>query len=159
MGQVDYLIALFRKDQCSRLIRTELNVLPQTATIEEAIIALRDKKIDYVCIIDEDESFLGLITEHNIAQWVGKNTRLDEKSLASTIMVTDLICMENHEPISKLVMTMYNHTFQHIPITDRGKIVGVVSSRDFVHYLIEYFAESVYNILPDQPTQKDREGA
>jgi CBS domain-containing protein len=159
MGQVDYLIALFRKDQCIRLIRTECNVLPQTATIEEAIIALRDKKIDYVCLIDEKESFVGLITEGSIAQWVGKNINLDEKALASTIMITDLICMESHKPISKLVMTMYHHTFQHIPITVQGKVVGVVSSRDFVHYLIDYFAESVYNILPDQPIQKDREGA
>lgn len=155
----DIILNLFRKDRCERLIRKQLNILPESATIREAIISMLDKEIDYVCILDDQERFKGIITEQRIVRWV-RNSTLDEKALVSTIMSTELeCCMERSEPISKLVMTMSKNNFMHMPITDRGKVKGVVSVRDFVSYLVDYFAESIYTLIPDQPDQKKREGA
>ncbi|MFX0151797.1 MAG: cyclic nucleotide-binding/CBS domain-containing protein [Candidatus Hodarchaeota archaeon] len=154
----DSLISLFRKDQCRRLIRKEINILPESATIKDVLQSFHEKKIDYACLIDENDNLIGIVTERNIVRWVG-TTDAVEGALAKTIMRKDFLIMESSESISKLVMTMYNNTFQHIPISEQGKLVGVVSARDFIHYLIDYFAESVYTVLPGQPTQERREGA
>jgi CBS domain-containing protein len=156
----DFILNLFRKDRCERLIRKELNRLPESATIREAIMSMLDKEIDYVCILDDQERFKGLITEQRILQWVRDSTPIDEEAPVATIMSTELeCCMERSEPISKLVMTMSKNNFMHMPITDRGKVKGVVSVRDFVSYLVDYFAESIYTLIPDQPDQNKREGA
>lgn len=155
----DSILNLFRKDRCERLIRKKLNILPESATIRESIMSMLDKEIDYVCILDDQERFKGIITEQIIVQWV-RNSSLDEKAPVATIMSAELeCCMERSEPISKLVMTMSKNNFMHMPITDRGKVKGVVSVRDFVSYLVDYFAESIYTLIPDQPDQKKREGA
>lgn len=155
----DSILNLFRKDRCERLIRKQLNTLSESATIREAIMSMLDKEIDYVCILDDQERFKGLITEQGIVQWV-RNSNLNENAPITSIMSTELeCCMERIEPISKLVMTMSKHNFMHMPITDRGKVKGVVSARDFVSYLVDYFAESIYTLIPDQPDQKKREGA
>ena len=155
----DTILNLFRKDRCERLIRKQLNTLPESATIREAMMSMLDKEIDYVCILDDQERFKGIITEQLIVQWV-RNSTLDEKAQVATIMSTELeCCMERSEPISKLVMTMSKNNFMHMPITDRGKVKGVVSVRDCVSYLVDYFAESIYTLIPDQPDQKKREGA
>ncbi|MFX0173485.1 MAG: cyclic nucleotide-binding/CBS domain-containing protein [Candidatus Hodarchaeota archaeon] len=154
----DSLVSLFRKDQCRRLIRKEINILPQSATIKDVLRSFHEKKIDYACLIDDDNNLIGIVTERNIVRWVG-TTDVDEGAPAKTIMKKDFLIMESSVSISKLVMTMYNNTFQHIPVTEQGKLVGVISARDFIHYLIDYFAESVYTVLPGQPTQERREGA
>lgn len=155
----DHIINLFRKDSCERLIRKQLNTLPETASIREAIKSMLDKEIDYVCILDDQESFKGIVTEQRIVHWVRDST-LNEEAPISTIMSTELeCCMERSEPISQLVMTMEKNNFMHMPIIDQGKVKGVVSVRDFVSYLVDYFADSIYTLIPDQPDQKEREGA
>jgi signal-transduction protein with cAMP-binding, CBS, and nucleotidyltransferase domain len=155
----DSILNLFRKDHCERLIRKQLNILPETASIREAIISMLEKEIDYVCILDDQERFKGIITEQRVLRWV-KDSNLNEKDPVSSIMSAELeCCMERNEPISKLVMTMSKNNFMHMPITDQGKVKGVVSVRDFVSYLVDYFAESIYTLIPDQPDQKKREGA
>lgn len=155
----DSILNLFRKDHCERLIRKQLNILPESATIRDAIVSMLDKEIDYVCILDDQGKFKGIITEQRIVRWVRDGT-LNEKDPVASIMTTELeCCIERNEPISKLVMTMSKNNFMHMPITDQGKVKGVVSVRDFVSYLVDYFAESIYTLIPDQPDQKKREGA
>jgi len=155
----DLILNLFRKDHCERLIRKQLNVLPETATIREAITSMLGKEIDYVCILNDQGKFKGIITEQRIVRWVRDGT-LNEKDSVASIMSTVLeCCIERNEPISKLVMTMNKNNFMHMPITDQGRVIGVVSVRDFVSYLVDYFAESIYTLIPDQPDQNKREGA
>ncbi|MFX0124029.1 MAG: cyclic nucleotide-binding/CBS domain-containing protein [Candidatus Hodarchaeota archaeon] len=155
----DSILNLFRKDRCERLIRKPLNTLPESTTIRDAIMSMLEKEIDYVCILDDQGRFRGIVTEQRIVRWV-RNSSLDEGAPISSIMATELeCCMERNEPISKLVITMSKNNFMHMPITDQGKVKGVVSVRDFVSYLVDYFAESIYTLIPDQPVQKKREGA
>ncbi|MHA2108916.1 MAG: CBS domain-containing protein, partial [Candidatus Hodarchaeales archaeon] len=67
--------------------------------------------------------------------------------------------IECRESIAQIALTLYKNTFIHLPILDEGKLIGIVSARDFIHYLVEYFAESVHTLKPAQPTQDRREGA
>jgi CBS domain-containing protein len=158
MTQEDYIISMFRKDDCKRLIRSQLNALPETATIREAIDALRSQWSSYVCILDKEKQLLGIITERDILRNIAAGS-LDEKAAAVTIMNTEFRTIECRESIAQIALTLYKNTFMHLPILDDGKLIGIVSARDFIHYLVEYFAESVHTLKPAQPTQDRREGA
>ncbi|MHA1976360.1 MAG: CBS domain-containing protein [Candidatus Hodarchaeales archaeon] len=158
MPQEDYLISIFRKDDCKRLIRSELNALSESATIRNAIDALRSQWSSYVCILNGEQNLMGIITERDILRYIGSGT-LDENALAITIMNSDYHTIECKESIAQIALTLYKNTFMHLPILDEGKLVGIVSARDFIHYLVEYFAESVHTLKPAQPTQERREGA
>ena len=52
MKQEDYIISIFRKDDCKRLIRQELNAISDSATIRDAIDALNSRWASYVCLLD-----------------------------------------------------------------------------------------------------------
>ncbi|MHA2156277.1 MAG: CBS domain-containing protein [Candidatus Hodarchaeales archaeon] len=158
MPQEDYLISMFRKDDCKRLIRSKLNALPESATIREAIDALRSQWSSYVCILDGEHKLKGIITERDILRHIGSGT-LDENASVKTIINTDYHTIECKESIAQIALTLYKNTFMHLPILDEGKLIGIVSARDFIHYLVEYFAESVHTLKPAQPTQDKREGA
>jgi len=51
--------------------------------------------------------------------------------------------------------------FRHLPVVDDdGRPVGVLSIKDVVHYLVEYFPAKVYNLPPTPDlVQPAREGA
>ena len=158
MAKEDYIISIFRKDDCKRLIRRELNAIPETATIRDAITALRDQLSGYVCVLDEKGKLLGIITERHILRCFGQSEH-NENDLATLIMTKEYETIECRDSIAAIALTLYKNTFMHLPILEDGKLIGVVSARDFISYLIEFFAETVYNVLPGQPTQDQREGA
>jgi signal-transduction protein with cAMP-binding, CBS, and nucleotidyltransferase domain len=157
MTQEDYIVSIFRRDDCKRIIRNDLNEIPETATIREAIDALRTKWENYVCIMDENRKLLGIITERDILKKIA-TSKLDEKAQATTIMTTDFQTVECSETIAGIAVKLYKNSFKHMPIYDNNKLVGIVSARDFIHYLDDYFAETVYTVSPPQ-TQDRREGA
>ena len=158
MVQEDSIISIFRRDDCKRIIRQELNEISQTATIRNAIDALLSKWASYVCILDDERNLLGIITERDILHQIATST-LDENALATTIMNTDYDTIECQETISGIAMKLYKTTFHHLPIYDNKELLGIVSARDFISYLTEYFAETVVNVSPGQPTHDQREGA
>ena len=55
---------------------------------------------------------------------------------------------------------MTKHHFRHLPVVDQGKPVGILSVKRIVHYLVEHFPATVYNLSPDpQAVGHNREGA
>ena len=52
--------------------------------------------------------------------------------------------------------------YRHIPITDdQGKAIGVLSVKDIVRFLVEFFPEAVLNLPsdPDKAIPKTEDGA
>jgi CBS domain-containing protein len=63
--------------------------------------------------------------------------------------------------VHSAVELMASSGYRHLPVTgDGGEPMGVLSVKDVVRYLVEYFPAKVYNLppTPDQ-TQPAREGA
>jgi len=158
MAKEDFLISIFRKEDCRHLIRRELNSLPETASIRDAIIALQSQWTGYVCILDENKNLIGIITERDILRCFGEN-RFNEDDSVKSIMNKSFKTIECRESIAEIALTLYKTTFMHLAIVDDGKLLGIVSARDFISYLVEYIAESVYTVSPSQPPQDKREGA
>ena len=158
MTPEDYIVSIFRRDDCKRIIRNYLNEIPETATIRDAIDALRLKWENYVCILDENRKLLGIITQRDVLQHIATST-LDEKAPATSIMTTDFQTVECSETVAGIAIKIYKNSFQHLPIYNNDELVGIVSARDFIHYLDDYFAETVYNVSPGQQTHNRREGA
>lgn len=158
MTQEDYIVSIFRRDDCKRIIQRELNELPETATIRDAMDALRLKWENYVCILDDNRNLLGIITERDILQCIA-TSNLDENAPATNIMTTDFQRAECSEKIAGIADKLHKNSFKHLPIYTNDKLVGIISARDFIHYLDDHFAETVYNVSPGQKTHDRREGA
>lgn len=55
-------------------------------------------------------------------------TRIDE------IMTRDLIVLEEWENLSDVAHDMTRHHLRHLPVVDKGRLVGLVSHRDLLRY-------------------------
>lgn len=63
--------------------------------------------------------------------------------------------------VREAIEMMETGGYRHVPVLgEDGQPVGVLSVKDVVHYLVEYFPANVYN-LPPTPveTRPTREGA
>ncbi len=56
---------------------------------------------------------------------------------------------------------MQTRGYRHLPVIDgNGRPQGVLSVKQIVHYIVEHFPATVYNLPPDpNVVQQEREGA
>ena len=152
---------LLRKNHVKMMIQKDLNVLPEDATLEQCVDSITKNNVSYCAIIDKSANFLGLITETDIFELASKGEYAGSKQVKNFVKkYPEEVFYEDN--IALVVKKMYKNGFRQIPILDPKdrKCIGVVSVRDFISHLIEYYPETVYNVIPGQkPSTENREGA
>ncbi len=65
------------------------------------------------------------------------------------------------DPVGAAVRQMEEGGYRHLPVVDEaGKPVGVLSVKRIVHYLVEHFPATVYNLPPNpRAVPHEAEGA
>ncbi len=153
---------LLRKNHVKMMIQKELNLLQEDATLEQCVDSLNKNNVSTAVVVDKSNNLLGLITEYDLCQLAAQG------KFAGNLKVKDIVKKNTEEvfyeePISSVVKKMYKNGFRQMPILDQNdtsKILGVVSVRDFISHLIEYFPETVYNVIPGQKrSTESQEGA
>jgi CBS domain-containing protein len=146
-------------DSVSRLHPTKpLRVCPGQ-TVAEAVAMMREEGVGCVVVCQADEVH-GIFTERDLMRRVlGEGKPL-------TVPVGE--CMTSHpvtvhpkDPIAAAVKRMEEGGYRHLPVvSDTGRLVGVLSVKRVVHYLVEHFPTTIYNLPPDPgAVPLEREGA
>jgi len=143
-----------------RMIREPIRLLaprrpvtsPPSATVEEVIGTMREHRIGCVLVVDED-LLLGIITERDLLLKVGAG----QLGLpVREFMTADPEVLRPEDPIVYALNKMSVGGFRHIPLVDEGgRAVGVVSVKDIIDYIVDFFPNDVLTVAPD-PLQGER---
>lgn len=100
---------------------------------------LKDAKERRIFVIDGDEKILGIITTTDL---VYKVLGEDSKGVvAKEIMTSDVKSVDIKEDLNKALEIMNELNSFVCPITDKGKIKGIISYHDLVGYLFKSMQE------------------
>jgi len=106
-----------------------ITALPKTATVAHATKLMNEREVSSVLIM-EDETLEGIFTVRDVARRVvGQDLGLDTK-LADVMTPNPEAIAADEIPLRGL-HRMHDGGFRHLPVVDNGKVVGVVSRRDF----------------------------
>ena len=132
--------------------------LHPSQSVSEAIGLMRKDKVGCV-LVCADDRIIGIFTERDLLRRV----LAVGKPLTTPIgecMTPNPVCVQSKEPIGNAVRRMEEGGYRHLPIVDNDKPMGVLSVKRIVHYLVEHFPGTVYNLPPDPgAVQQEREGA
>jgi CBS domain-containing protein len=148
-----------RKDPVSRLEPSAPQMVAQTATIEEAVRAMRQAGTGCVLVCNNGH-LAGLFTDRDLISRVlavGKplSTNIGE------VMTTNLVTVTMKDSIRIAVRRMQAGGYRHLPvIDDDNKPAGVVSAMSVIQYLVDHYPSAVYNQPPDpSAVPSEAEGA
>ena len=148
-----------RSDPISRLSLRGPCTAPADASIEQVVRQMAQQRVGCV-LIQRDGKLVGIFTERDFVGRVVAAGR-DASGPVSEVMTPDPKTLARHDNVQKAVELMGTNGFRHVPVvSDDGQPVGVLSVKEIIHYLVEYFPAKVYNLppTPDQ-AQPAREGA
>jgi CBS domain-containing protein len=137
----------FKIDSVGRLELSPPLSLPPQATLADAVALMQRHQVGYV-LICQDRRVLGIFTERDLIQRVLEPGRPLTLPL-SACMTQEPITVRRTESIASALRRMLNGGYRRLPVVDAaGLVVGILSVKRIVRYLVEHFPTTIYNLPP-----------
>jgi signal-transduction protein with cAMP-binding, CBS, and nucleotidyltransferase domain len=117
-----------------------------TCLVADAVTVMDGHNVGSILILDHDDKLAGIFTERDIMHCFVKNISFKDATIGK-IMTPDPITFDSATDISVAITVMSEKKIRHLPVTEEGRLVGVVSYRDLVSYLLPqviYMTEDIY---------------
>jgi len=128
---------------------TEINGIMQTnvITVErktpilDAINTLLKHNFTGLPVVDKKGHVVGIITEKDVlALAMSIHDKTYESNTATArvedFMTPDVVTVEVTETLKQVCSNLMKHPFRRIPIVSKGKLVGLVSRKDIIAYIM-----------------------
>jgi CBS domain-containing protein len=137
-----------KTDSVSRLMPTEARIVAPNQTVADAVAVMRQHRVGCV-VVCENNRLVGIFTERDLLRRV-LAPGLPQSTLLSACMTPNPVTVQPKESVSAALRRMEEGGYRHLPVIDpTGKPVGILSVKRIVHYLVEHFPATVYNLPPD----------
>lgn len=108
------------------------------ASVQDAAILMQGNNVGSL-IVEEYGDDIGIVTEKDFTQKVLAKGKNPESVKVTDIMTKPILTMDKYMPVEEANRFMKNNKIRHLPITDDGKIVGMLSIKDLVSYFSRDF--------------------
>ena len=152
-----------RRDKVSSLRLREVCRVSPRDTVAEVVRAMADCHTGFVLVMegaDGTAKLVGIFTERDFVNRVVA-AGADVSMPVSQVMTAEPKVIGAGGTVQQAVEMMEAGGYRHLPVVgEGGQPVGVLSVKDVMRYLVEYFPARVYNLPPTpEHTQPAREGA
>jgi len=129
----------------------EVFSMDAAGTVEDAIHFMNSKKISAI-IITENDNTAGIFTERDVVRcYIAKGGRKFREIAVGESMTKNLMVAELGDELNSVMSVMVEKNIRHLPVIDKGKVIGMLSIRDIVlsqvdrmtseiHYLKDYIS-------------------
>jgi CBS domain-containing protein len=115
--------------------RGVVTVAPAASLAEVAAI-LAEKRIGAV-LVTENDAIRGIVSERDIVRALAKHGGEALGKLAGDCMTAKVITCKPEDTIHTVMQKMTSGRFRHVPVTEAGKLAGIISIGDVVKRRIE----------------------
>ena len=114
--------------------------------IADAITIMDGNNVGSILVTDNNGELIGIFTERDIMHCFTKKISVNDEIMGN-VMTTKPITLDPSIDISIAVHLMSDKKIRHLPVIEDGKIIGMISYRDLISYLLPevlYMAEDIY---------------
>jgi CBS domain-containing protein len=116
------------------MTKNVVSVKPDTP-ITQALHLLAEYDISGLPVVDDDDNIVGILTEKDVLPLLFVESGDDEKTV-SDFMTQPAIVFDQDESFLDVGAFLGQHSFRRVPITADGKLVGVISTKDVLEFIL-----------------------
>lgn len=105
-------------------------LIKENAELEEVIDLFVEKKIGGMPVIDKSGVLITTINERDVIKYL--KDQVDEKLLVKDCMTENVVSATPGERLKDVARTMLRNGFRRLPVVSEEKLVGIITSTDFV---------------------------
>jgi CBS domain-containing protein len=88
--------------------------------------------IGCVVLEGDDGKVVGIVSERDLVRAIGRSGPKVLKDPVSNYMTRSVVTAREADTIDRLMAEMTAHRFRHMPVVERGRLIGLVSIGDVV---------------------------
>ena len=102
--------------------------------IYDAIGTMVDSNITGLPVVDADGTLVGILTEKDVLRLLCNVE--DHAGTVEDFMTRKVVTFNEDETLVEIADCFMRHSFRRVPIVRDGRIVGVISRRDIVRFIL-----------------------
>jgi CBS domain-containing protein len=103
-----------------------------TCTANDALCRMNTHDTDYLIVMDDDDHFLGLLTEHDIVAKTLFSKRPVSTIQANEMINTNLPVVNKDSTIDQCMQLMWRHHVRYLAVFNELDFLGIISSNDIL---------------------------
>lgn len=124
----------------------EVVAISPNAKVFEAIKTMSDRDIGALVVM-EGREVVGLITERVYAREVVLKGRTSPTTLVREVMAKDVPYARPEQTVEECMAVMTETRLRHLPVFERGELVGLISMGDLVKSIIGHQEFTIEQLL------------
>ena len=120
------------------IMSTNLITIKPEGSLAEARSLMQENRIHHLPVLDDKGEMVGLVTLTNLLAATDSVLRDVENRIhavdisVADVMVTDLATVDRHASLRQAALFLEKHRIGCLPVTDHGKLHGIITDTDFV---------------------------
>jgi CBS domain-containing protein len=106
-------------------------------TIKEAIAALVQHNVGALVVVDEAGKAVGIMSERDVVRAAARDEPFTQP--VSAVMTKKVIVASPQDELASVMQTMTEKRFRHLPVIERGNLIGIVSIGDMVKAQLDQY--------------------
>jgi len=109
--------------------------------IYKALELLAKHDISGIPVVREDMILVGVLSEKDVLSLFYAHEDEEEKTV-SDFMTQPAVHFDENESLLDVCDCLANNYFRRVPVTSQGKLVGIISRKDIIDYILQLRRES-----------------
>jgi CBS domain-containing protein len=122
-----------------------VTTVPPSTTVIQALHIMADQNIGSVAVMDQDD-FLGIMTERDYSRKVILKGRSSTDTTVGEIMSSDFPHVCEGDTVEYCMELMSDKNLRYLPVTEGGKLAGIISINDVVKETILEHEETISHL-------------
>ena len=106
-------------------------------TIHSVVNTLRDKSIGAVVVTDQNGALQGILSERDIVRRMADTPGQTLPQSVEDLMTRDVQTCSPDDLLNDMLKIMTEGRFRHLPVLKDGKLCGVITIGDVVHFRLK----------------------
>jgi CBS domain-containing protein len=135
-------------DSISEIIKQKGGAVCSVApsnSVYDAIAMMAEKQVGALLVLSENK-LVGIVSERDYARKVILKGHSSKETKVLEIMSSPVIAVSPEHTVVECMKIITDHHIRHLPVLDRERIVGVISIRDLVNWILSAQSETIRHL-------------
>jgi CBS domain-containing protein len=120
--------------------------------LSDALCQMNCQNVDYLVVIDDDDRFQGIISEHDITSKIMFGGKSFDKAKVKDVINNCIPYVTVNDTVESCMRKMLLYKARYVPVLDDFTFIGIISAADIIE-------EAVYNRFEIFDTEHQEESS